>query len=82
MPFSATLLLEPTVAYIFVPSAFAMMFFVPWWLRSARAGRLSLVSGARDLRDPVRYTNFTIASVFATYRSEPINAMPKGECRF
>ena len=32
MPFSPTLLFEPTVAYSLRPSGEAMMFFVQWWL--------------------------------------------------
>ena len=31
MPFSATLLFEPVVAYSLLPSLLAMMFLVQWW---------------------------------------------------
>ena len=79
MPCSATLLFEPLAMYIFDPSALAMMFFVQWCLRNP-AGRSNNFAGAAWMAvAPASYEKRTIASVFATYRASPTNAMPKGE---
>jgi hypothetical protein len=45
MPFSPTLLLEPTVTYSFEPSGLAMTFLVQWWLIGP-AGRSATLRGA------------------------------------
>ena len=80
MPFSPTLLLEPTVAYSLLPSGLAMTFLVQWWLIGPPGRSVTLTGAARDaglpglVRAPSR-----CASALATNSSLPTSAMPKGE---
>jgi hypothetical protein len=66
IPRSATLLLEPTVAYSLLPSGLAMRPLVQWWL-SVPPGRSTSLVGVAVMRvSPFLYGNHTTASVFAT----------------
>ena len=79
MPFSATLLLEPTVAYSLLPSALAMMFLVQWWF-SVPPGRSVTFTGAAVICVwPVTYGTLTMPSVLAMNNSLPTSTMPNGE---
>ncbi|MCY1553218.1 hypothetical protein D9M68_896810 [compost metagenome] len=80
MPFSATLLLDPTDAYSLLPSGLAIRFLVQWWLMPA--GRSAIFSpGESILVCPVSYGKRITASALATYRRLPMSAMPNGEFR-
>ena len=81
MPFSPTLLFEPTVTYSVLPSALAIRFLVQWWF-SGPPGK-SMTFTPRAVIDvwPGWYGNFSTASVLATYKSLPASATPNGECK-
>ncbi|MNI84691.1 hypothetical protein D3C73_1416170 [compost metagenome] len=65
MPFSATLLLEPTDTYSLLPSALAIRFLVQWWLMPA--GRsVTRTPGAEICVWPVSYGKRSTASALAT----------------
>ena len=81
MPFSAALLLEPTVTYRRVPSRLASTFLVQWWLIGP-PGRSTTLVGVTSIRVcPLVYGTRTSASALATYKVSPTRAMPNGEFR-
>ena len=65
MPSSATLLFDPTVTYNLVPSLFAMIFLVQWWLIGPPGKSTTLVAGALIFKSPFAYGNLTTASALA-----------------
>ena len=79
MPFSPTLLLEPTVAYSLLPSWLAMMFLVQWWFSGLPGKSVTCTPAALICVCPASYGNLMMASALATYRLPPTSAMPNGE---
>ena len=66
MPFSATLLFDPTATNSFVPSADAITFLVQWWL-IVPPGRSATFTGAAVIVVcPAWYGKRTSASALAT----------------
>src|SRR2546423_8944411 len=66
IPFSPTLLLEPTDTYSFDPSGRAMTFLVQWWLILPPGRPVILVPGLVMCVAPLVYGKRISASVLAT----------------
>lgn len=78
MPFSAMLLLEPTVTKSLLLSGLAIKFLVQWWLMGPAGSATKVVAAARICVSPAVYGNRTTASVLAMYKLSPTNTSPLG----
>src|SRR4051812_23579443 len=79
MPFSPTLLFEPTPTKSVSPSALAIRLLVQWWLIVPPGSIVTGAGGAVICVAPVEYGTLTSASALATYSVSPASAIPNGE---